>query len=95
MFIWLSLFLSVFSGLFCENPPPMILLQKTSPCDQSDCQNGAQCLLIEGEPVCRCLPGFFGNKCQKMLTAHFLGKDTYIELPGSSIRPSTHISLQV
>ncbi|XP_053487014.1 slit homolog 3 protein [Ictalurus furcatus] len=84
-----------FSGLFCENPPPMILLQKTSPCDQSDCQNGAQCLLIEGEPVCRCLPGFFGNKCQKMLTAHFLGKDTYIELPGSSIRPSTHISLQV
>ncbi|GAA6099215.1 slit homolog 3 protein [Tachysurus ichikawai] len=84
-----------FSGLFCENPPPMILLQKTSPCDQSDCQNGAQCLLIEGEPLCRCLPGFFGNKCQKMLTAHFLGKDTYIELPGSTIRPSTHISLQV
>uniref|UniRef100_A0AAR2IM47 Slit homolog 3 (Drosophila) n=1 Tax=Pygocentrus nattereri TaxID=42514 RepID=A0AAR2IM47_PYGNA len=84
-----------FSGLFCENPPPMILLQKTSPCDQSDCQNGAQCVMVEGEPLCRCLPGFFGNKCQKMLTAHFLGKDAFIELHGTKILPSTHISLQV
>uniref|UniRef100_A0A4W4FWX0 Slit homolog 3 (Drosophila) n=1 Tax=Electrophorus electricus TaxID=8005 RepID=A0A4W4FWX0_ELEEL len=84
-----------FSGLFCENPPPMILLQKTSPCDQSDCQNGAPCVLVESEPVCRCLPGFFGSKCEKTLTAHFLGKDSFIELSGANVRPSTHISLQV
>ncbi|XP_048031891.1 slit homolog 3 protein isoform X1 [Megalobrama amblycephala] len=84
-----------FSGLFCENPPPMVLLQKTSPCDQSDCQNGAQCLVMEGEPMCRCLPGFFGIKCHKMVTVHFLGKDTYVELSGTKIRPPMHISLQV
>uniref|UniRef100_W5KTN6 Slit homolog 3 (Drosophila) n=1 Tax=Astyanax mexicanus TaxID=7994 RepID=W5KTN6_ASTMX len=84
-----------FSGLFCENPPPMILLQKTSPCDQSDCQNGAECVLMEGEPVCRCLPGFFGNKCQKMHTVHFLGKESFIQLPRTKILSSTHISLQV
>lgn len=74
----------------------MILLQKTSPCDQSDCQNGAQCLEgVEGEPMCRCLPGFFGSKCEKMITVHFLGKDTYVELPAAKIRPPMHISLQV
>ncbi|XP_015205363.2 slit homolog 3 protein isoform X1 [Lepisosteus oculatus] len=83
-----------FSGLFCESPPPMILLQ-TSPCDQADCQNGAQCLVVSGEPACRCLPGFFGEKCQKIITAHFLGKSAYVELSGTKIRPTTHISLQV
>ncbi|KAK0147672.1 Slit 3 protein [Merluccius polli] len=83
-----------FSGLFCESPPPMILLQ-TSPCDQSDCQNSAQCIVVAGEPVCRCLPGFYGNKCHKMATAHFLGRDAYVELPSTMLRPSAHISLQV
>uniref|UniRef100_A0A3Q3J1P2 Slit homolog 3 (Drosophila) n=1 Tax=Monopterus albus TaxID=43700 RepID=A0A3Q3J1P2_MONAL len=83
-----------FSGLFCENPPPMILLQ-TSPCDQSDCQNGAQCLVVTGEPICRCMPGFYGNKCDKMATVHFLGRDGYVELPGTKLRPTAHISLQV
>uniref|UniRef100_A0A8C1Z2X8 Slit homolog 3 (Drosophila) n=1 Tax=Cyprinus carpio TaxID=7962 RepID=A0A8C1Z2X8_CYPCA len=81
-----------FSGLFCETPPPMILLQKTSPCDQSYCQNGAQCLIVEGEPVCRCPTG---SKCHKMVTVHFLGKDTYLELSGAKIRPPMHISLQI
>uniref|UniRef100_A0A8C1M0N7 Slit homolog 3 (Drosophila) n=1 Tax=Cyprinus carpio TaxID=7962 RepID=A0A8C1M0N7_CYPCA len=81
-----------FSGLFCESPPPMILLQKTSPCDQSYCQNGAQCLIVEGEPVCRCPTG---SKCHKMVTVHFLGKDTYLELSGAKIRPPMHISLQI
>uniref|UniRef100_A0A8C2FDZ9 Slit homolog 3 (Drosophila) n=1 Tax=Cyprinus carpio TaxID=7962 RepID=A0A8C2FDZ9_CYPCA len=81
-----------FSGLFCETPPPMIILQKTRPCDQSYCQNGAQCLVVGGEPVCRCP---LGSKCHKMVTVHFLGKDTYLELSGAKIRPPMHISLQV
>lgn len=72
----------------------MILLQ-TSPCDQSDCQNGAQCLVVAGEPVCRCMPSFYGNKCDKMATVHFLGRDGYVELPGAKLRPTAHISLQV
>ncbi|XP_056328547.1 slit homolog 3 protein [Danio aesculapii] len=84
-----------FSGLFCENHPPMVLLQNTSPCDQSDCQNGSECLVMEGEPVCRCLPGYFGTKCQKMVTLHFLGKEAYVELSGTRIRPPMHISFQV
>ncbi|KAI9538295.1 hypothetical protein NQZ68_016305 [Dissostichus eleginoides] len=65
----------------------MILLQ-TSPCDQSDCQNGAQCLVVAGEPVCRCMPGFYGSKCAKMATVHFLGRDGYVELPSAKLRAS-------
>ncbi|XP_014860989.1 PREDICTED: slit homolog 3 protein isoform X1 [Poecilia mexicana] len=83
-----------FSGLFCENPPPMILLQ-TSPCDQSECQNGAQCLVVAGEPICRCIPGYYGNKCDKISTVHFLGRDGFVELHGTKLRPTAHISLQV
>ncbi|KAK7922042.1 hypothetical protein WMY93_008944 [Mugilogobius chulae] len=83
-----------FSGLFCENPPPMILLQ-TSPCDQFDCQNGAQCLVVAEEPVCRCMPGFYGNKCDKMATVHFLGREAYVELPSMKLPSRVHISLQV
>uniref|UniRef100_A0A8C6TFX3 Slit homolog 3 (Drosophila) n=1 Tax=Neogobius melanostomus TaxID=47308 RepID=A0A8C6TFX3_9GOBI len=83
-----------FSGLFCENPPPMILLQ-TSPCDQTDCQNGAQCLMVAGEPVCRCMPGFYGNKCDKMATVHFLGREAYVGLQSVKLPSRVHISLQV
>uniref|UniRef100_A0A8C5NC96 Slit homolog 3 protein-like n=1 Tax=Gouania willdenowi TaxID=441366 RepID=A0A8C5NC96_GOUWI len=83
-----------FSGLFCENPPPMILLQ-TSPCDQSDCQNGAQCLVVSGEPICRCMPGYYGNKCDKVSTVHFLGREAYLELSAAKLRPTAHISIQV
>uniref|UniRef100_M4ANP0 Slit homolog 3 (Drosophila) n=1 Tax=Xiphophorus maculatus TaxID=8083 RepID=M4ANP0_XIPMA len=83
-----------FSGLFCENPPPMILLQ-TSPCDQSECQNGGHCLLVAGEPICRCIPGYYGNKCDKISTVHFLGRDGFVELHGTKLRPTAHISLQV
>lgn len=72
----------------------MILLQ-TSPCDQWDCQNGAQCLMEAGEAVCRCLPGFYGSKCEKMTTVHFLGRDGFLELAGAKLRPTAHISFQV
>lgn len=82
------------SGLFCENPPPMILLQ-TSPCDQSECQNGGHCLVVAGEPICRCIPGYYGNKCDKISTVHFLGRDGFVELHGTKLRPTAHISLQV
>uniref|UniRef100_A0A670YIW6 Slit guidance ligand 3 n=1 Tax=Pseudonaja textilis TaxID=8673 RepID=A0A670YIW6_PSETE len=83
-----------FSGLFCENPPPMVLLQ-TSPCDYYECQNGAQCIVVQQEPVCRCLAGFAGQKCEKLITVNFVGKDSYVELPPAKIRPQANISLQV
>uniref|UniRef100_A0A8C3RHA8 Slit guidance ligand 3 n=1 Tax=Cyanoderma ruficeps TaxID=181631 RepID=A0A8C3RHA8_9PASS len=83
-----------FSGLLCETPPPMVLLQ-TSPCDDYECQNGAQCIVAQREPVCRCLAGFAGQRCEKLITVNFVGKDSYVELPSAKIRPQANISLQV
>lgn len=75
-------------------PPPMVLLQ-TSPCDNYECQNGAQCIVVQHEPVCRCLAGFAGQRCEKLITVNFVGKDSYVELPSAKIRPQANISLQV
>ncbi|KAL8211797.1 UNVERIFIED_CONTAM: Slit 3 protein [Gekko kuhli] len=72
----------------------MVLLQ-TSPCDHYECQNGAQCIVVQQEPVCRCLAGFAGQKCEKLITVNFVGKDSYVELPPAKIRPQANISLQV
>lgn len=83
-----------FSGLFCEHPPPMVLLQ-TSPCDQYECQNGAQCIVVQQEPTCRCPPGFAGPRCEKLITVNFVGKDSYVELASTKVRPQANISLQV
>uniref|UniRef100_A0A8C9N6W8 Slit guidance ligand 3 n=1 Tax=Serinus canaria TaxID=9135 RepID=A0A8C9N6W8_SERCA len=83
-----------FSGLLCETPPPMVLLQ-TSPCDNYECQHGAQCIVAQHEPVCRCLAGFAGQRCEKLITVNFVGKDSYVELPSAKIRPQANISLQV
>lgn len=89
-----AIFFTFYSGLFCETPPPMVLLQ-TSPCDNYECQNGAQCIVAHQEPVCRCLAGFAGQKCEKLITVNFVGKDSYVELPSAKIRPQANISLQV
>lgn len=85
---------SLSSGLFCEHPPPMVLLQ-TSPCDQYECQNGAQCIVVQQEPTCRCPPGFAGPRCEKLITVNFVGKDSYVELASAKVRPQANISLQV
>ena len=82
------------SGLHCEHPPPMVLLQ-TSPCDQYECQNGAQCIVVQQEPTCRCPPGFAGPRCEKLITVNFVGKDSYVELASAKVRPQANISLQV
>lgn len=72
----------------------MVLLQ-TSPCDQYECQNGAQCIVVQQEPTCRCPPGFAGPRCEKLITVNFVGKDSYVELASAKVRPQANISLQV
>uniref|UniRef100_A0A4W3KIK6 Slit homolog 3 (Drosophila) n=1 Tax=Callorhinchus milii TaxID=7868 RepID=A0A4W3KIK6_CALMI len=83
-----------FSGLFCELRPPMVL-PRTTPCDSYECQNGAQCIEVEKEPVCQCLAGFVGPRCEKLVTVNFIGKDSYVVLSASKVRPQANISLQV
>lgn len=89
-----NFFLFVFSGLFCEFSPPMVL-PRTSPCDNYECQNGAQCIIKESEPICQCLSGYQGEKCEKLISINFVNKESYLQIPSAKIRPQTNITLQV
>lgn len=90
-YFFFSLF---FSGLFCESSPPMVL-PRTSPCDNFDCQNGAQCIVRINEPICQCLPGYQGEKCEKLVSVNFINKESYLQIPSAKVRPQTNITLQV
>ncbi|XP_078267957.1 slit homolog 3 protein-like isoform X1 [Rhinoraja longicauda] len=83
-----------FSGLFCETHPT-VDLSRTSLCDNYECQNGAQCVEVQNEPVCRCLASYAGQRCEKLITVNFVGKDSYLMLSASQVRPQANISLQV
>ncbi|MBZ3869326.1 Slit-like protein 2 protein [Sciurus carolinensis] len=80
-------------GLFCEFSPPMVL-PRTSPCDNFDCQNGAQCIIRINEPICQCLPGYQGEKCEKLVSVNFINKESYLQIPSAKVRPQTNITLQ-
>ncbi|KAL4843254.1 hypothetical protein H8958_008198 [Nasalis larvatus] len=82
------------SGLFCEFSPPMVL-PRTSPCDNFDCQNGAQCIVRINEPICQCLPGYQGEKCEKLVSVNFINKESYLQIPSAKVRPQTNITLQI
>lgn len=94
LFLEILIFLFVFSGLFCEFSPPMVL-PRTSPCDNYECQNGAQCIIKESEPICQCLSGYQGEKCEKLISINFVNKESYLQIPSAKIRPQTNITLQV
>uniref|UniRef100_A0A670ZEN6 Slit guidance ligand 2 n=1 Tax=Pseudonaja textilis TaxID=8673 RepID=A0A670ZEN6_PSETE len=82
------------SGLFCEFSPPMVL-PRTSPCDHYECQNGAQCILRANEPNCQCLPGYQGEKCEKLVSINFVNKETYLQIPSTDVHSHTNITLQI
>uniref|UniRef100_A0A8C7KRV8 Slit homolog 2 (Drosophila) n=1 Tax=Oncorhynchus kisutch TaxID=8019 RepID=A0A8C7KRV8_ONCKI len=80
----LMVVLFVFSGLFCEFSPPMVL-PRTSPCDDHECMNGAQC----------CLHGYEGEWCETLASVNFVNRRSYLQLPSSLITPETNITLQI
>lgn len=72
-----------------------MVLPRTSPCDNFDCQNGAQCIIRVNEPICQCLPGYQGEKCEKLVSVNFVNKESYLQIPSAKVRPQTNITLQV
>ena len=72
-----------------------MVLPRTSPCDNFDCQNGAQCIIRINEPICQCLPGYQGQKCEKLVSVNFVNKESYLQIPSAKVRPQTNITLQV
>lgn len=83
-----------FSGLFCEFSPPMVL-PRTSPCDNHECLNGAQCVIVGSDPRCQCLHGYEGERCETLASVNFVNRESYLQLPSSLLSPQTNISLQV
>lgn len=83
-----------FSGLFCEFSPPMVL-PRTSPCDNHECLNGAQCVIVGSDPRCQCLHGYEGERCETLTSVNFVNRESYLQLPSSLLSPQTNISLQV
>lgn len=82
------------SGLFCEFAPPMVL-PRTSPCDNHECLNGAQCVVMGTDPRCQCLHGYEGERCETLVSVNFVNRESYLQLPSSLLSPETNISLQV
>lgn len=67
----------------------------TNPCKLADCQNGANCIDLGNSAVCQCLPGFGGNRCEKLLSVNFVDRDTYLQFTDLQNWPRANITLQV
>lgn len=81
------------SGQLCETPPH--LPAPRSPCEGTECQNGANCVDQGSRPVCQCLPGFSGPECEKLLSVNFVDRDTYLQFTDLQNWPRANITLQV
>lgn len=81
------------SGQFCETPPRPP--GPRSPCEGTECQNGANCVDQGSGPVCQCLPGFGGPECEKLLSVNFVDRDTYLQFTDLQNWPRANITLQV
>lgn len=81
------------SGQLCETPPHRPTPR--SPCEGTECQNGANCVDQGNRPVCQCLPGFGGPECEKLLSVNFVDRDTYLQFTDLQNWPRANITLQV
>lgn len=88
-----DLYLFPLSGQFCETPPRPPAPR--SPCEGTECQNGANCVDQGSGPVCQCLPGFGGPECEKLLSVNFVDRDTYLQFTDLQNWPRANITLQV
>ena len=49
------------------------------PCNQKDCQNGANCYEINEEAFCECMPGFQGDLCETRIPIDFCASSPCFE----------------
>lgn len=72
-----------------------MVLPRTSPCDNHECLNGAQCVVTGSDPRCQCLHGYEGEHCETLVSVNFMNRASYLQLPSNLLSPETNISLQV
>lgn len=80
----------VCSGQLCEVPST-----PRSLCELADCQNNAPCVERGGHPLCQCLAGFGGPRCEKLVSVNFVDRDSYLLLSDLKNWPQANITLQV
>ena len=72
-----------------------MVLPRTSPCDNHDCANGAQCVVMGTDPVCQCLQGYEGLRCERLVSVNFVDRESFLQIPSNIITEQANISLQV
>lgn len=72
-----------------------MVLPRTSPCDNHECLNGAQCVVVGTDPRCQCLHGYEGERCETLVSVSFVSRESYLQLPPDLLSLETNISLQV
>lgn len=72
-----------------------MVLPRTSPCDNHECLNGAQCVVMGTDPRCQCLHGYEGEACETLVSVNFVSRESYLQLPSNLLSSETNISLQV
>ena len=45
--------------------------------------------------MCRCTPGFEGQRCEKLVSVNFVDRDSYLQLQDVKNWPQANITLQV
>ena len=80
-----------FIGQFCEMAPNLYI--SDSPCN---CQNNGQCYNhnTTDEQECRCLPGFYGSKCEVPTSMSFRqNAEGYVQYPKPTVDPTLNFTL--
>uniref|UniRef100_A0A183ISW5 EGF-like domain-containing protein n=1 Tax=Soboliphyme baturini TaxID=241478 RepID=A0A183ISW5_9BILA len=86
-----------FSGIYCEMPSmDNALYPKTSPCHHHDCRNGF-CFQPDNavDYRCQCIPGYGGEKCDKLYSVTFENFDNYVILRPLVMRPTVNITFTI
>ncbi|TNN69370.1 Slit 2 protein [Liparis tanakae] len=80
----------------CQRDSKCILTpQGYNQCDNHECLNGAQCVVMGADPRCQCLHGYEGERCETLVSVNFVNRESYLQLPSSLLSPETNISLQI
>lgn len=86
-----------FTGKFCEIASQVkssVLENNHRQCTADYCLNNGTCYEdIMKIPHCRCLPGFFGDRCLTLKSVHSYKNNAYMKLTKPSLYPQLNITI--
>nr|XP_026691209.1 slit homolog 2 protein isoform X2 [Ciona intestinalis] len=71
-----------YRGQYCTFPMNSVDVLQDDPCSDNDCQHGSLCYVEQGRGYsCVCLPGYTGDKCEKLVSVSFHRNGSFIKIP--------------